>query len=320
MRSTSLRFRSIGWFVTGALLSATVMLVFANAWSVDAAPGDTDATFVAITPCRLADTRPAPNRVGTAGALGVAATQAFAVHGSNGECTMSADAVAVSLNVTALGATQQSFLTFWPDGDQPLAASLNPAPGEPPTPNAVTVGLSDAGAFNVFNNAGTVDVVIDINGYYTQTSLKELTASVQELTARLSALEATAAGQPFAVTNRDDQESVLADDEEVIVSVDVTAPTAGQVTVNSTTNALVSTAGHGARCSITVEMDLDSTHIQYWESPGPPAGYTQLAGTRTFDIAAGSTVTYHLVCDYVGLTGGMVLSDSVVTAIFTPAT
>ncbi len=32
--------------------------------------------------------------------------------------------------------------------------------------NQVTVGLSASGAINVFNNAGTVDVIVDIFGYY----------------------------------------------------------------------------------------------------------------------------------------------------------
>ena len=46
-----------------------------------------------------------------------------------------------------------------------MASSLNPAPGEPPTPNAVATPI-DAGRFNVYNNKGNSDIVIDINGYY----------------------------------------------------------------------------------------------------------------------------------------------------------
>jgi hypothetical protein len=73
--------------------------------------------------------------------------------------------VGISLNVTAVGATAATFLTIWPDGTRPLASSLNPAPGQPPTPNAVATQLSGAGAFNVFNRFGTVDVIVDVNGY-----------------------------------------------------------------------------------------------------------------------------------------------------------
>ncbi|MEP4648844.1 MAG: hypothetical protein ABJ314_01560, partial [Ilumatobacter sp.] len=75
------------------------------------------------------------------------------------------DAVGLSTNVTALGATELSFLTFWPSGARPDSSSLNPAPGEPPTPNGVATGV-DGGEFNVYNNLGETHVVIDINGYY----------------------------------------------------------------------------------------------------------------------------------------------------------
>ena len=64
-------------------------------------------------------------------------------HGSNGQCTgIPTDAVAVQLNVTALDASQGTFLTIWGAGGQPNASSLNPAPGQPPVPNAVTTDLT----------------------------------------------------------------------------------------------------------------------------------------------------------------------------------
>lgn len=70
------------------------------------------------------------------------------------------------MNVTALGAAELSFLTIWAGGDRPLAASLNPAPEAPPVPNAVTTQLSVDQQFEIYNNAGSVDVVVDVNGYY----------------------------------------------------------------------------------------------------------------------------------------------------------
>ena len=51
--------------------------------------------------------------------------------------------------------------------DRPSASSLNPSPGQPPTPNAVNTQLSSGGEFSIFNRAGSVDVIVDINGYYT---------------------------------------------------------------------------------------------------------------------------------------------------------
>jgi len=63
--------------------------------------------------------------------------------------------------------TADSFLTLWPaDDPKPLASNLNWTPSSPPTPNQVTVGLSAAGAVSVYNNGGTINVIIDIVGYY----------------------------------------------------------------------------------------------------------------------------------------------------------
>jgi len=126
-------------------------------------------TFVPITPCRVIDTRPAPDTVGTKSSpLGPGETHTVDTHGDNGDCTgIPSDATAVSLNVTALGATLPTFLTIWATGEtQPVASSLNPAPGQPPTPNAVTTNVNTDGEFNIFNLAGNVHVLADVNGYY----------------------------------------------------------------------------------------------------------------------------------------------------------
>jgi hypothetical protein len=161
------------WAAIGAAVAVTVGAAGVGGYSLvnaDVSTGDRPV-FVPTTPCRLADTRTAPNTVGPKSSpLGVAEIATITAHGSNGECTGAAaipsDAVALALNVTALGATEQTFLTFWGDGDNPGTANLNPAPGQPPIPNAVNTPLSDAGTFNVFNEKGNVNIVIDVNGYY----------------------------------------------------------------------------------------------------------------------------------------------------------
>ena len=72
------------------------------------------------------------------------------------------------MNVTAINATVAgTYLTFWPTGASlPDASSLNPAPGQPPTPNAVVTDISTGGQFNIFNFSGTVNLLVDINGYF----------------------------------------------------------------------------------------------------------------------------------------------------------
>jgi hypothetical protein len=161
-----IRQRSGSWFVAGVVATLVVGIVATQAWRVGAAPGDEETNLVPISPCRLADTRPGADRVGTAGTLSAQDTTTFQATGDNGDCTGIPDeAVGVSLNVTALRATERTFITIWPSGDLPTASSLNPDAGQPPVPNAVTTRLSDSGSFQVYNDAGSVDLIIDVNGY-----------------------------------------------------------------------------------------------------------------------------------------------------------
>lgn len=185
----TLRYRTLVAFFAGIAITLTATIVF-HAWRADAAQGDNEATFVPITPCRLIDTRPAPARIGPHAAFGIDDTRTLQAHGTNGDCTIPADAVGLSLNVTAVGATTPTFLTVWPDNTRPNASSLNPYPGEPATPNAVVTDLSDTGSFKVYNLAGHVNVIIDVNGYHTNTSLAALLA----LTASMSLSDVD--GQP----------------------------------------------------------------------------------------------------------------------------
>lgn len=125
-------------------------------------------TFVAITPCRLFDTRPGADNVGGR-STPIAAAETFTVQarGPQGKCDLPADTSALSLNVAVIGGTAASFLTVFPAGAAlPLAANLNWVAGQPPTPNKVDVGLSADGQVSFYNYAGTVDVAADVNGYY----------------------------------------------------------------------------------------------------------------------------------------------------------
>lgn len=123
--------------------------------------------YIAISPCRLADTRPA-FQVGNRNTPIGAETVTYVGTGAQGNCSVPAGVSALVLNVTALDATQPTFLQFAPGNSVPPspASSLNPVPGEPPTPNAVTIPIDDEGEFSMFNLQGTVNVIIDIVGYY----------------------------------------------------------------------------------------------------------------------------------------------------------
>ena len=153
--------------VAVAVLAASGLMI------ASAAPAATSvaapSSFVPIVPCRLVDTRPAPDTTGTRSTpITGGETYSFAVHGAYGACTIPTSASAVALNVTAMGGSAPSFFTLFPAdaAQRPLTSNLNWVPGSAPTPNKVDVGLSADGRLSVFNLAGTVDLVVDVFGYY----------------------------------------------------------------------------------------------------------------------------------------------------------
>ena len=126
-------------------------------------------TFVGITPCRLADTRPAsgyPALGSTPLASLTPVTLSIA-----GSCGTPASPVplAYSLNITVIptGATTAGYLTAYPNpiSPVPLAASLTWNVGQAYDTNAVIVESSSDGSVNIVARYPT-DVVVDINGYY----------------------------------------------------------------------------------------------------------------------------------------------------------
>jgi hypothetical protein len=162
------QFRLVHVGVAAVLAAATVAAV-GLVQSVTAATTGSPSAFVPITPCRLADTRPGSIHVGTrATPIGANEAVTFAVWGTNGNCTIPNNATGIATNTTAVNPTASSFLTVYPAdaSPRPAASNLNTVAGAAPTPNQVTVGLSATGAIDVYNLTGTVDVIVDIVGYY----------------------------------------------------------------------------------------------------------------------------------------------------------
>jgi hypothetical protein len=288
---------------------------------VDAAPGDTDSTFVPIDPCRLIDTRQPGQTAFTAGE-----TRTLAAHGSNGACTIPPDAVGVSMNMTAVDASAVTFVTVWPGGTFPTASSLNPAPGQPPTPNAVTTTLSGNGSFNVYNDAGTIGLIVDVVGYYTKTSLQELATGLATANANIAAsdskIAALEAAEPFSVSNFSSDELQLISTPISVLNVSLTAPVDGRVTVNYSTFIQNLTAGGVAVCapfrSTEIPVSIDNHPGQgWWQTADATFGFNgSISGTASFDISAETTVTYSLACQEQSGTGKVDIKT--MTAIFTP--
>jgi hypothetical protein len=130
-------------------------------WFTDTTSAVGGARFLGVTPARILDTR-------STSSIGPGATRVLMVAGNGGVPAM-ADAVpptAVVLNVTVTGPSANSFLTVWPDSStRPLASDLNYRPGLT-VPGLVVVRVGPTGAIDLYNAAGSADVIVDVVGWY----------------------------------------------------------------------------------------------------------------------------------------------------------
>lgn len=126
---------------------------------------DPGSGFDAVTPTRLLDTR---SGVGaTKGAVGPGGSVRLRVTGEGG---VPWGAKAVALNITAVAATANGFVTVHPAGGiRPEASSLNTTKGLV-TPNLVVVKLSASGEVDLYNSTGSVHLLADLAGYYIDTT------------------------------------------------------------------------------------------------------------------------------------------------------
>jgi hypothetical protein len=123
--------------------------------------------YAPVTPARVLDTRDGlgqPFRH----AVGPGETIDLTVAGRGGLPT--AGISAVTLNVTATGASgPDTFVTVFPSGtDRPLASNLNVVAGQT-VPNLVTARVND-GKVSLYNNAGFIHLIADVQGWYASPS------------------------------------------------------------------------------------------------------------------------------------------------------
>ena len=71
------------------------------------------------------------------------------------------------LNVTVVAPSNDTYVTVFPSGSTvPLASNLNAVAGQI-VPNSVLARLGPDGSVALYNNAGTVDLLADVMGYFT---------------------------------------------------------------------------------------------------------------------------------------------------------
>ena len=123
---------------------------------------DSGGGFTVAEPTRVLDTRFGPN-----------ANSTFTPVGPNATITVDlspwlpADATAVVFNLTAADVTANTVVTAWPDGSpRPSVSNLNLPPGAIRS-NLVTVAVPASRKIDLYNLAGNVDLIGDLDGYYT---------------------------------------------------------------------------------------------------------------------------------------------------------
>jgi hypothetical protein len=151
-----------GGMVTAYSPFGAVDVVFDIAGFYASETGPSGLRYHPVAPTRLVDTR--SGQGGQLGALGADTSVAFQVSGQAGVPSNGVSAVA--LNVTVTETTAPSFLTVHPaDVALPVVSNLNFVAGATRA-NQVIVRLPSNGLINVYNSAGSTQVIIDVVGYY----------------------------------------------------------------------------------------------------------------------------------------------------------
>lgn len=134
-----------------------------------------DGLYNALTPARILDTRDGTGTGGSTRPLGAGQPLTLQVAGSLRHDGVPsgvppAGVSAVVLNVTITNPSAAGYLTVYPaDASRPVASNLNFVPGQT-VPNRVVVKLSRTGQVTIYNPAGNVHVIADVNGWFTDST------------------------------------------------------------------------------------------------------------------------------------------------------
>lgn len=279
----------------------------------------TGATYSALAPSRILDTRNGTGTGGGTNPVGQGATIELQVTGAGG--VPATGVAAVALNVTATGASGPgSFLTVYPTGStRPLASNLNFNPGTA-IPNLVIARVGPGGKVSIYNNLGSVHVLADVQGYYadnqtaastyvplnpvrvldTRTGTGAAQAKVPaggtvDLT--VTGVNGVPTGASAVVLNMTTTQATGPESFLSVYPVGQAPPTVSNLNFTSgppSTNAVVARVGDGGK--VRIYNNLGSTDVvadlNGWFSPpgGPTAGqvYYPINPVRTLDTRDGT--------------------------------
>lgn len=155
------------------LLALALLGAFLPATSASSAASSETGTFYPLTSARLLDTR---NGTGAPqGPVGPAGTLNLQVSGLKGVPT--AGVAAVVINLTATGGTSNGHLIAYSTGEtRPGVSTLNYVRNTTRA-NGATVKLGTGGKITLYNSAGSVNVVVDVLGYYASSAITTTSGS-----------------------------------------------------------------------------------------------------------------------------------------------
>ncbi len=117
-----------------------------------------------LTPARIEDTRPGSGLPGSGQAPGPGGVLNVQVTGAGGVPSSGVSAVMVNLTVTQ--PTANGWVTAFPTGTPvPNTSNLDFAPGETRA-NLVEVAVGQGGQISIFNESGTTQLIVDVEGWY----------------------------------------------------------------------------------------------------------------------------------------------------------
>jgi hypothetical protein len=124
-------------------------------------------------PVRVCDTRPvasfSPQNQCSTEHLASGTSHELSLKVTNGGLVsdgVPANATAVVVNLTGIAPTFSTFLTVFPGPSLPNSSDLNPAAGETRANLVVATVNQSTGKISVFNQTGSLDVAVDVLGWY----------------------------------------------------------------------------------------------------------------------------------------------------------
>lgn len=256
------------------------------------APGDPQGVdaFVPVTPVRVLDTRGAPNGpvgVSQVGPMGPGQQIDLTLAGTGRPIPAGATAAVLNIAIDQ-DATLQSYLTIWPAGEpRPFTAANNATPGLVAA-NFTMAKLGATGGISLFNQQGSVNVVIDLVGYTVP-----LSTVAGESAA--SAYNALSAATPVAADDAVPFSEAGPVTGSAVVRTDADTFTVGQAGVYEVSYRL---SPDTASPLGGVQVEVDGTAV-------PPTNRSVVAGTELSDtilVTAGAGSTIELTALAPGLT------------------